>query len=284
MLNLKANDFQYFFLGGIMGEVLELPMVGNYLKENERILREMGIQDIQCLTLSSLNSAHRNAKKLVEILKLEFERREKKIIIFSHSKACLEVLIALLREYDFFDKAVERIICVQPPFQGSEVLNTSIFQPLLKAWPGLNSLRKDFYTDLFQEELIEKEDRHKFLKEKLLVIRTFMPRSRDVSWVIRPIHFIFKRTGSQSDGLLKLSEQVLPFAQYTDIMLEMDHSDLFTSHRLSNQDCEFRKNLMVNLINMSIERNENVEVNDSSFSFEDVIPTRFNNPEISYVF
>ena len=111
-----------------------------------------------------------------------------------------------------------------------------------------------------------------------------MPRSRDVSWVIRPIHFIFKRTGSQSDGLLKLSEQVLPFAQYTDIMLEMDHSDLFTSHRLSNQDCEFRKNLMVNLINMSIERNENVEVNDSSFSFEDVIPTRFNNPEISYVF
>lgn len=281
MLNSSANNYQYFFLGGIMGEILELPIVGNYLKENERILREMGIQDIHCLTLNSINSAHRNAKKLVDILKREFEHREKKIIIFSHSKGCLEVLLALQREYDFFDKAVERIICVQPPFQGSEVLNTSIFKPLLRAWPGLNSLRKNFYTDLFQEELVEREDRHKFLKEKVLVVRTFKPRSRDVSWVIRPIHFIFKRTGSKSDGLLKLSEQVLPFAEYTDMILEMDHSDLFTSHRLSNLDDDFRKNLMVNLINMSIERNEKVE--DSEFSFEDVIPTWFNNPEICNV-
>ena len=113
-----------------------------------------------------------------------------------------------------------------------------------------------------------------------------MPRSRDVSWIIRPTHFIFKRSGAQSDGLLKLSEQVLPFAQYTEIMLEMDHSDLFTSRRLSKQDREFRKNLMVNLINMSINRNKNVEVDgdDSGFGFEDVIPTWFNNPEICNVF
>lgn len=113
------------------------------------------------------------------------------------------------------------------------------------------------------------------------MIRTFKTRSRDVSWIIRPTHFIFKRSGSQSDGLLKLSEQVLPFAQYTDIILEMDHSDLFTSRRLSKQDRDFRKNLMVNLINTSIERNETVE--DSEFSFEDVIPTRLNNPEISNI-
>jgi hypothetical protein len=281
MLNSKANDFQYFFIGGILGEILELPIVGNYLKENERILRDMGIQDIHCMTLNSLFSAHRNAKKLATILKREFELREKKIIIFSHSKGCLEVLLALQEEYDFFNIAVERIICVQPPFQGAEILNTSILKPLLMAWPGLNSLRKNFYTELFQEELVGKEDRHSFLKQKVLVIRTFKTRSRDVSWIIRPTHFIFKRSGSQSDGLLKLSEQVLPFAQYTDIILEMDHSDLFTSRRLSKQDRDFRKNLMVNLINMSIERNETVE--DSEFSFEDVIPTRLNNSEISNI-
>jgi hypothetical protein len=281
MLSSKANDFQYIFLGGILGEILELPMVGNYLKENERILRELGIQDIHCMTLNSFYSAHRNAKNLAIILKREFELRNKKIIIFSHSKGCLEVLIALQQEYDFFNLAVERIFCVQPPFQGSEFLNTFMLRPLLRAWPGLNSLRKNFYTEFFQEELVDKEERHKFLKEKVLVIRSFMNRSSDVSWVIRPIHFIFKRAGSQSDGLLKLSEQTLPFAQYTDMILEMDHSDLFTSRRLSNKDQHFRKNLMVNLINMSIEPNEPVD--DSEFGFEDVIPTRLNNPEISNI-
>jgi hypothetical protein len=281
MLTSKANDFQYFFLGGIMGEFLGLPIVGNYLKENERILREMGIHDIHCLTLNSFNSAHLNAKKLVDILKNEFELRKKKIIIFSHSKGCLEILLSLVHDFDFFENAVEKIICVQPPFQGSDVLNNSIFKPLLKAWPGLNSLRKDFYTKIFQEGIIEKEYCQNFLREKVLVIRTFMPRSRDVSWVIRPIHFIFKRAGSKSDGLLKLSEQVLPFAEYKDMILEMDHSDFFTSQRLSNQNCNFRKKLMVNLINMSIERNE--KENPSEFGFEDVVPTWFNNPEISNV-
>ncbi len=265
MLSLKANEFQYFFLGGILGEFLELPMVGHYLKENERILRKLGIQDIHCMTLNSFNSAHRNAKNLANILKREFESREKKIIIFSHSKGCLEVLIALQEEYDFFNSAVERIICVQPPFQGSEVLNHSFFKPILKAWPGLNSLRKNFYTQLFQEELVGKEDRHTFLKEKVCVIRAFKDRSRDVSWVIRPTHFILKRTGSQSDGLLKLSEQVLPFAQYKEIVIEMDHSDLFTSSRLSKQDQLFRKNLMVNLINMLIEKDETL--NEPEFVF-----------------
>lgn len=281
MLSSKVNDFQYFFLGGILGEILELPMVGHYLKENKRILREMGVQDIHCMTLNSLYSAHRNAKSLAKILKKEFQIRKKKIIIFAHSKACLEVLIALQEEYDFFNSAVERIICVQPPFQGAEILDTSILKPLLKVWPGLNSLRKDFYAELFQKELVDKEDRHNFLKEKVLVIRTFKTRSRDVSWIIRPTHFIFKRSGSQSDGLLKLSEQVLPFAQYTDMVLEMDHSDLFTCRLLSKKDREFRKNLMVNLINMSIERNETLD--DSDFGFEDIIPTRLNNPEISNI-
>lgn len=278
MLSSKANEFQYFFFGGLLGEILELPMVGNYLNENERILREMGIKDIHCMTLNSFYSAHRNAKNLVNILKRQFRDREKKIIIFSHSKGCLEVILALLRDHEFFDRAVEKIICVQPPFQGSDVLDTKLLQPLLKAWPGLNSLRKDFYRELFRDELVAKEERQRFFQEKVLVIRSFKTRSQDVSWVIRPIHFFLKKTGSENDGVLKLSEQVLPFAKSTDMVLEMDHSDLFTSHRLSNKGHEFRKSLMVKLINMSMGRSQ--EVDELEFGFEDVIPTRLNNPEV----
>ncbi|MFP5385807.1 MAG: hypothetical protein ACLGHN_06980 [Bacteriovoracia bacterium] len=280
MLNSSANSYQYLFLGGILGEVLELPMVGNYLKENERILRDMGITDIKCLTLNSINSAHRNAKKLIEIMQKEFAKTNKKFIIFSHSKACLETLLALKRDFSFFEKTVERIICVQPPFQGSGVLDKPLFSPLLKAWPGLKSLKKGFYTDHLQKELVDNEKHHRFLKEKVLVIKTYKRRSRDVSWIIRPVHFVMKRAGSKSDGLLALHEQVLPFAEYSEITMELDHSDLFTSERLSKKKREFRQDMMVQLINASIDR---VESEVLSSGTENIIPTRFNNSEIHLV-
>lgn len=249
MLRSEAHNFQYVFMGGIMGEFLELPLVGNYLRENETILREMGIKDIHSFTLNSVNSAHRNAKKLLEKLRRLFLIHRKKFIIFAHSKACLETLLALKSDFNFFKDAVEKVICVQPPFQGSEVLETKIFRPFLKAWPGLNSLKKDFYTELFKKEIVGHPERHAFLKERVLVIKAFKPRSRDVSWIIRPVHFVMKRTGSASDGLLKLSEQEIPKAEYTEMILEMDHSDLFTSKRLSKKDSAFRRDLMVSLIN-----------------------------------
>lgn len=280
MLNSSANNYQYLFLGGILGEVLELPIVGNYLKENEKILCEMGVTDIKCLTLNSINSAHRNAKKLVEIMQKEYSQKNKKFIIFSHSKACLETLLALKRDFSFFNKTVERIICVQPPFKGSDVLDNPVFSPLLKAWPGLRSLKKDFYTDHLQKGLVENKEHHQFLKERVLVIKTYKRLSRDVSWIIRPVHFVMKRSGAKSDGLLKLNEQVLPFAEYSEITMELDHSDLFTSERLSKKNKEFRKDMMVQLINASVERNANEVLSSGT---EDIIPTRFNNSEIHLV-
>lgn len=271
MLKAEANNFHYIFLGGILGEILELSIVGNYLKENEKILKDMGIDHVNYYTLNSINSAHKNSKKLLDILSTHYLKTGKKFIIFAHSKACLEVLVALKRNFNFFSNCVERIICVQPPFKGSETLEMPVLNPLLKAWPGLNSLRKNFYSDLFEKEIVSNPERHAYIKSRLLVIKAFKRRSRDVTWILRPVHFVMKRTGNKSDGLLKLSEQEISKAEYAEVVMEMDHSDLFTSTRLSNKDNQFRKTMMVSLINGSL------------LGSEEEIPAGLNDSEISFV-
>lgn len=271
MLKAEANNFHYIFLGGILGEILELSIVGNYLKENKRILKDMGVDHVDYYTLNSINSAHKNSKKLLDILSSHYLKTNKKFIIFAHSKACLEVLVALKRNFNFFNTCVERIICVQPPFKGSETLDMPVLNPLLKAWPGLNSLRKDYYSELFQKELVGNPERHAYIKNRLLVIKAFKRNSRDVSWILRPVHFVMKRTGNKSDGLLKLSEQEIEKAEYAEVVMEMDHSDLFTSTRLSKKDNQFRKTMMISLINGSL------------FSSEEEIPAGFHDSEISFV-
>lgn len=251
MLKSDANEYQYLFLGGILGEILELPFVGNYLKVNKDILEKEGITHIDYKTLSSLRSAHKNAIELNEIIESKFIRNKKKLIIFCHSKACLEVLLALKRDVLLFKKTVHKIICVQPPFMGSAMMGSFPIRQMSKAWPGLKSLNKDFYTEFFQTEIVNNEEKHEYIQNHLLVVRSYRARSRDVSWIIRPSHFVMKRTGTVTDGLVSFEEQVIPNAKYKEQVMEMDHSDLFTSGILSGMSADFRKNMMVDLINSS---------------------------------
>lgn len=251
MLKSDANNYQYLFLGGILGEILELPFVGNYLKVNKEILEKEGITDIDYRTLSSLRSAHKNAIELNEIIESKFIRNKKKLIIFCHSKACLEVLLGLKRDVLLFKKTVHKIICVQPPFKGSTMMGSLPLKQVSKIWPGLNSLNKDFYTEFFQDEIVNNEEKHSYIKNHLIVVRGYRKRSRDVSWIIRPSHFVMKRTGTMTDGLVSYEEQVIPNAEYKEHSMEMDHSDMFTSGLLSGMTADFRKKMMVDLINSS---------------------------------
>ena len=76
MLKSDANQYQYLFLGGILGEILELPFIGNYLKVNKEILENEGISDIDYRTLSSLRLAHKNAIELNKIIESKFIRKK----------------------------------------------------------------------------------------------------------------------------------------------------------------------------------------------------------------
>lgn len=251
MLSSQANNFSYLFLGGILGEFLEHPFIGNYLWENEAILKSLKINDVDCITLNSLKSAEQNAQQVIDLVNERYDIIGKKIILFAHSKACLEVIIALFLNPEIFDLKVEHIICVQPPFAGSALLDNVALRPIMKVWPGLGCLRKDFYADFFKQNLSEKIQI--YTEKRLLVIKGYHPSNKEVSWIIRTPHFLMKKLGLDNDGLLALKEQTLPFGNYREMTFEIDHSDLFTSSRLSGKDQDFRKTIMTQVINDLIE-------------------------------
>ena len=262
MLSSQANNYSFLFLGGILGEFLEHPLIGNYLWENERILKELQIDEVDCLTLNSLKSANQNAEKLIEIINERFERANKKIIVFAHSKACLEVIIALFMNPQIFETKVEHVICVQPPFAGSALLDNFALRPIMKLWPGLECLRKEYYSNYFEQN--STEEIRSLIQKKLLVIKGHHPNTKVVCWIIRTLHILMKKLGLQNDGLLALNEQILPSMNYREMTLEIDHSDLFTSTRLSGKSEEFRKTLMSKLINDLISNSAyNSNINES---------------------
>lgn len=85
-----------------------------------------------------------------------------------------------------------------------------------------------------------------------------------------------KRTGNANDGLLKYSEQVIPSAEYEEMVLEMDHSDLFTSKRLSRNRTWFRRDMMVNLINSTLAKS-------STLGAEEVVPAGLDDSEVGLI-
>lgn len=254
MLRPEANDYQYLFLGGIMGEVLALPFIGNYLKVNRRILRNLGVKDIECVTLNSYKSAHDNTETLINVINRLYKKNKKPLVIMGHSKACLELVISMIDHLPVFQEKVKKVICVQPPFKGSSVFEKYDFLKHANPyWPGLKCLEANHYSELFAEKLVTNDEAQSYMRENLLVIRGYKANTRNVSWIIRPSHFVMKRTGHYNDGLVKLKDQVIPFAEYKEIVMDMDHSDMFTSTLLSTRSDDYRKKLMSDLINWVID-------------------------------
>jgi hypothetical protein len=254
MLRPEANDCQYLFLGGILGEVLSLPFVGNYLKINRKIVRDLGVEHIECLTLNSYKSAIDNSQTLVRVIEQLHKKHEKPLVIVGHSKGSLEIILGMMDHLPIFKEKVKKVICVQPPFQGSSVVGKLNFlkyaNPL---WPGLKCLEANHYSEMFAEKLITNPEAQSYMRDHLLVIRGHKSRSRNVSWIIRPSHFMLKRSGHSSDGLVTLKDQIIPFAEYQEVVMDIDHSDIFTSTLLSNRNDDFRKEIMSNLINWVID-------------------------------
>lgn len=289
MLRPETNDYQYLFLGGIMGELLSLPFIGNYLKVNRRILRGLGVKNIECLTLNSYKSAQANSQTLIKLINKLHKRHDKPLVIIGHSKACLELVLAMIDHLPVFKEKVKKVICVQPPFQGSSVFEKYDFlKHASPIWPGLKCLEANHYTQLFSEKLITNADAQAYMREHLLVIRGFKSSSRTVSWIIRPSHFVMNRTGHHNDGLVKLRDQIIPFAEYKEIVMDIDHSDLFTSTLLSNRSDDYRKKVMSDLINWVIDSKAPLATNQEfdlalGLGPEEIIHSRFNDSKVSVV-
>lgn len=264
----KQNDFQYLLLGGIAGELLELPFVGDYLHINKRILNKMGIpyHQVKVKTLSSRKSSLDNAHELIQILRRNYKDTGKKTILIAHSKACMETLLCLITHTEEFTEYVEKVINSQPPFQGSSLLSDQyknlhhrmaafILKGINQALPGLNSLRPQYYDKIVQTIYSNKLVLD-FLESRMLVIRGYRSQKNDVSWVIKYSHFLLNFRSKRNDGLLTSQDQILPLVDYTELVLDIDHSDLFTSNLLSNKSNIWREKMMKQLIEWCLREEE----------------------------
>jgi hypothetical protein len=251
----QLNEYQYLFLGGIVGEILSLPFVSNYLNENERILRQKGVEHIKTMTLNSLLSAETNARKLQKILEKQFSLNPKKIILFAHSKGALETILCFQKNLDLFEKTIHKVILVQPPFKGSELLGPKTGSLFKIVWPGLHCLKKNHYSETIESIFNHPQsDNHiSFSKNSFLVIKGTKNKTSDVSWILKSPHSLYRLKNKESDGLVDLHSQSLSNEEYmTSVSLEIDHSDLFCSNKLSKLSDKKREELFLSICHWAI--------------------------------
>lgn len=261
MLHLEnKNIYQFLFLGGILGEVLEKKYIGNYLKENCDLFKENGINNTTYKTLPSKRSAKDNSIILLSLIEKLVRKTTKKIIIFAHSKACLEVLLALKADHELFKKSVHKIILTQPPLKGAPYFKSYHSKILDRVWPGFSCLTQNYYKEDIQDVLIKNPKYESYIEENLLIIKGYKENFKNVSWIIKLPYSLCRSLGDHSDGLVRIQDQEIEIEKYNSILLQLDHSDLYCSNRLSNLSKASRKEVFTKLLDWAI-NNKHICIN-----------------------
>jgi hypothetical protein len=257
----NINEFQYLFLGGICGEILEPNFVGNYLFENKKMFEMAGVQDITCKTLSTYNCADTNSNILIKLIEEIHLKHNKKIILFAHSKGTLETILTLGKHSKSFLSKIHKAILTQPPLNGVPYIPKAfkkIFKPLM---PGVHCLTENNYKDQLNEILLERSDLRDFVTKKLLVIKGHKSEFLDVSWTLKIPYLVNKLTKRKTDGLLSIEDQTFHTEDYHNITLNIDHSDLFCSSKVSNISNHTRKRIFSSLMDWAINQKK-ISVSD----------------------
>ncbi|MFP5490479.1 MAG: hypothetical protein ACLGG0_03215 [Bacteriovoracia bacterium] len=256
------DHYQYLFVGGILGELLALPFVGSYFKETQEILREQGARHVEIYFPNSYRSAEDNARDLArEVLRL-YRLNGKKVILFCHSKACLEAVLALLDCPGLFKKSVHKIFCIQPPFKGSSLTEKQpglarsrvvnrVYRASSKVWPALRSLKKDRYTARFENLAQTRPDLAALMTDKVVAVKGAKYQIDKVAWVLKISHGLLWQSGEETDGLLSMRDQEMPGFKVREVKIPMDHSDLFTSKNISNESLQFKTDILEKLLTLA---------------------------------
>ncbi len=262
MTHGSLNHYQYLFVGGILGEILASKHVGSYFEETAQLLRAEGAKDVHLHFPNSLRSAEANARELVCLIQSLASSGPKKLILFCHSKGCLEALLALIEAPQLFEASVHRIFCVQPPFSGSSLMErrpglkrsrvlSAAFRSGAKVWPGLRSLQKDAYTSLFRETAARSPSTAKLIERLVITVKGAKFERERVAWILKLSHRILNAYGESTDGLLSLRDQELPGFKVKELKVPMDHSDLFTSAKISKENLEFKRQVLTQMLSLA---------------------------------
>jgi hypothetical protein len=257
-----ASQYQYLFVGGILGEVLSLSFVASYFKETQSLLEAQGAKHVTIYQPNSFKTAEDNARELsAEITRL-WQTNGQQVILFCHSKGCLEAMFSLLESPDLFRTAVHRVFCVQPPFKGSSltekrpgVLRSRIvnraYRASAKVWPGIRCLKKNAYTSYFEKMSQNRSDLVALVAEKVVTVKGAKYDAERVAWILKVSHQLLWQGGNETDGLLSLRDQEMPGFKVQEVKIPMDHSDLFTSAKISNEDRAFKSRVLNQLLSLA---------------------------------
>jgi sterol desaturase/sphingolipid hydroxylase (fatty acid hydroxylase superfamily) len=270
----ELNQYQYLFLGGILGEILELPFVGQYFRPNRDILIANGVcpKSICIKTPNSLKSAQDNIPKLKKLVQnLYRENGGKKIIVFAHSKACLEAFFLLEALADERESMIQSVICSGATFNGSPLFNRrhnhwfDTFSYYFIKWgskviPGTSCLAPGHYSAKIKQLAEHNKTLRAFIKERFLIIKGHKQAPQSVAPILKLSHHILALAGHKNDGLVAYQDQYLPYFDYTELDLIMDHSDLYTANltMMSNERESFRVSQMNSLLDWAINTNSPV--------------------------
>ncbi|MBY0516554.1 MAG: hypothetical protein K2P81_06590 [Bacteriovoracaceae bacterium] len=262
MTSNMLDQYQYLFVGGILGEFLSLPFVASYFKETEKLLKDQGANHVKIFFPHSFKTAEANVAELNSKIEKLWNTNNKPIILFCHSKGCIEAVLGLIENPALFSQSVQRVFCVQPPFKGatitekrpgvkmSKVLNRA-FRAGSLVWPGLRSLKKDAYTSHFENLAETRVDLRHLIEEKIVTVKAAKFEIDKVAWILKLSHQILWQGGDHTDGLLALRDQEMPGFKVKEVTIPMDHSDLFTSKQISNESYLFKANVLEQLMTLA---------------------------------
>lgn len=253
---MKEADYQYVFIGGILGEILSLPGAGSYFKTNMNYIKSQ-FDSVDCYRYMpfSLSTSKSNAAKIEHYIEKLVEKNKKPVCIIAHSKACQETLYLALSSPELVMKEkIAGIIFVQGSFLGSSLVNILLGEQrelsrcykltslLLSIFPSVKNLKLDAMKDDFRI-LVGKlsEDEKTVLQSKMInIVSTHVPGTK-LSPVLKLGYYYYsKHFKVDSDGLLAIKQQEIPFENIRKLEWRGDHSHHFTSFPVTSSTIEHR--------------------------------------------
>jgi endonuclease/exonuclease/phosphatase family metal-dependent hydrolase len=209
-----GSDLQVVAVGGILGEVLALRWLGNYMKCLEpvfsRILPAATFKIVQSRFFHSVDFGGERVANTVRDTYLFQGRRS---VLIGHSRGALECLSAIVKNPDLIRlEMIEKIILLAPPIKGTPV---SDFLALwLRRLTGirvraLDELRTNFFSDsnwTTGDPVLQAR-----IRSITHLIRYQAPVS-ELCWALTLPGKLLARLNAPNDGMTPVLSQTLPWS------------------------------------------------------------------------
>lgn len=263
------GNYQYLFVGGIFGEFLELPFVGNYFLHNKDILIENGAKHVSIFTPSSILPPEQSGRSLTKKVNDLYKKNGLPLIIYAHSKGALDSLYMIFQNTDLVKSGVIfKIILMHGALNGSPVADKimvgtgksegilkitkkSIRQVLnvYKAGSSLTSLHTPRTLELIGK--IKQVEGDEFFRKYFVYLIGGKSGKEKTLPIVALTHSYMTKTAPISDGLVVLETQVLPSLDLKTYFYRADHGEYLVSSFLGNKPREKKREFTLDLVKIA---------------------------------